>query len=141
MALLQRLSGSTDLGRKTIRPSPKYGKGSDAGPPQVGAGSLSFCFFFFFVSLGLPAGFPTFPAFDLRNLTPLPSIFGSGCGGVWHYTPGTMGPVRVACSLFKTTLYLGRLPPPQTLRLVLGGAGEPPPGRPVGGLPPPRPSA
>ena len=41
-----------------------YGKGSDTGPPQVGAGSLSFCRFsmFLVVFLGLPAGCPTLPA-------------------------------------------------------------------------------
>ncbi len=41
-----------------------YGKGFYAGPPQVGAGPLSFCRFswFLLVFLGLPAGFPTLPA-------------------------------------------------------------------------------
>ncbi len=41
-----------------------YGKGCDTGPPQVGAGSLSFFGFLWFlvVLLVLPAGFPTFSA-------------------------------------------------------------------------------
>ncbi len=40
------------------------GKGLVTCPPQVGAGSLSFCWFSrsWVVFLGLPAGFPTFPA-------------------------------------------------------------------------------
>ncbi len=43
---------------------PDYGKGFDAGPPQVGPGSLNFCRFWRFsaVFLWLPSGFPTFPA-------------------------------------------------------------------------------
>ncbi len=44
-----------------IRSKLAYAKGSDAGPPQVGAGSLSFFGFLWFVVafLVLPAGFPT----------------------------------------------------------------------------------
>ncbi len=57
------------------------GEGFDAGPPQVGAGSLSFRGFsrFLVVLLGLTAGFPTLPAlsyvadlwkvFYIENLT------------------------------------------------------------------------
>ncbi len=41
-----------------------YGKAFDTVPPQVGAGSLSFCRFsrFWDVFLGLPGGVPTLPA-------------------------------------------------------------------------------
>ncbi len=43
---------------------PAYGKGFDTGPPQVGAGSLSFCVFSWFLVVFLrpPAGFPSPPA-------------------------------------------------------------------------------
>ena len=43
----------------------EYGEGFDTGPPQVGAGFLSFCGFsslFVVPFLGLAAGFPTLPA-------------------------------------------------------------------------------
>jgi hypothetical protein len=41
-----------------------YGKSFDTGPPEVGAGSLTFCRFsrLLIVFLGLPASFPNPPA-------------------------------------------------------------------------------
>lgn len=48
-----------------------YGQGSDTGPPKVGAASLSFCWFRWLclvIFLGLPVGFPTFPAFSLETV-------------------------------------------------------------------------
>ena len=50
------------------------GKGFDTGPPQVAAGSLSFCGFspFLVGFLGLPAGFSTRPYF-LKGMRPISS--------------------------------------------------------------------
>ncbi len=48
-----------------LRPKLADGESFDAGPPQVGAGTLSFLRFprFLIVVLGLPAVFPTIPAY------------------------------------------------------------------------------
>ena len=51
---------SNEVLRVTHRVFRVYGKGFDTGPPQIGAGSLSFRVFspFLVVVLGLAAGFP-----------------------------------------------------------------------------------
>ncbi len=50
------------VGRSKTGP---YGKGSDTGPPQAGAASLSFCVFSrcLAIFLGFPAGFPYLQSF------------------------------------------------------------------------------